>query len=524
MLTKNTLVRIAVLSALLVLVSVSTVSAATGVDTSALRAAVTVEGIREHQAALQAIADANGGTRAAGTPGFDASVDYVVETLTAAGYSPTVQTFPFAFFQVLGPTVLERTSPDPHVYVESPDDPDVGDFALMTYSASGDVTANLQAVDLLLPPVGGSTSGCEGAFTEVGAGGFGNIVPDPSGPDDFASFTPGNIALIQRGTCTFALKATNAEAAGASGVIIFNEGNTPARSNVLFGTLGGPGPAIPVVGVSFAVGNELAGLLGSGPVETHLAASTASETREAANVIAETGGRGDRVVVVGAHLDSVLAGPGINDNGSGTATLLELAEQVKALGAEPRNRIRFAFWGAEEEGLLGSEYYVSQLTTRQIKDIAVNLNFDMLGSPNGVRFVYDGDGSGTGTVGPNGSDVIEDVFLDYFGDQSQNTYPTAFDGRSDYGPFIAVGIPAGGLFSGAEGTNPEVGGTLDPCYHQACDTFANNNNTLLDELADGAVHAVWTFAMTTSTVNGTDKGNGNAFGQAMEFLGSLLKK
>ena len=524
MLTKKSLVRIAALSALLTLISVTTVSAATSVDSSALRAAVTVEGVREHQAALQAIADANGGTRAAGTPGFDASVDYVVERLTAAGYSPTVQTFPFAFFQVLAPTVLERTAPDSHAYVESTNDPDVGDFALMDYSASGDVTANLQVVDPLLPPVGGSTSGCDGAFTEVGDGGFGNIVPDPDGPDDFAGFTPGNIALIQRGTCTFALKATNAEAAGASGVIIFNEGNTPARSNVLFGTLGGPGPLIPVVGVSFGVGTDLVGLLNAGPVEIHVTASTQSEIREAANVIAETGGRTDRVVVVGAHLDSVMEGPGINDNGSGTATVLELAEQIAALGTEPRNQIRFAFWGAEEEGLLGSEYYVSQLTTRQIKDIAVNLNFDMLGSPNGVRFVYDGDGSGTGTVGPNGSDVVEDVFLDYFGQQGQGTWPTAFDGRSDYGPFIAVGIPAGGLFSGAEGDNPEVGGTLDPCYHQACDTVDNVNETLLHELVDGAAHAVWTFAMTTSSVNGTDKGNGNAFGQAMEFLGSLLKK
>jgi Zn-dependent M28 family amino/carboxypeptidase len=145
-------------------------------------------------------------------------------------------------------------------------------------------------------------------------------------------------------------------------------------------------------------------------------------------------------------------GPGINDNGSGSAAILEIAEQMSELGIEPTNRVRFAWWGGEEFGLLGSEHYVSNLTTRELKDIAVNLNFDMVASPNFVRFVYDGDGSGTGTKGPNGSGNVEQVFLDYFAQQNLPTEPTAFDGRSDYGPFIDRGIPAGGLFTGAEGS------------------------------------------------------------------------
>jgi Zn-dependent M28 family amino/carboxypeptidase len=161
------------------------------------------------------------------------------------------------------------------------------------------------------------------------------------------------------------------------------------------------------------------------------------------------------------------------------------------------------------------------------------LNFDMVGSPNFVRFIYDGDGSGTGTVGPNGSDVVEDVFNDYFEGIALPTEPTAFDGRSDYGPFIEVGIPAGGLFSGAEGVKTAeqaavYGGTTgvayDPCYHQACDTFANNSNVVLDQLADAAAHAVLTFAMTTSAVNGADKGNANGKFSNLEFDGARAQR
>ena len=162
-------------------------------------------------------------------------------------------------------------------------------------------------------------------------------------------------------------------------------------------------------------------------------------------------GRPDRTVVVGAHLDSVDAGPGVNDNGSGTAAILEVAKQMAALRVQPTNRVRFAFWGAEEFGLLGAEHYLANLPKAELKNLMLNLNFDMVGSPNYVRFVYDGDGSATGTKGPSGSGNIERVFLDYFASQRLPTAPTAFDGRSDYGPFIDRGIPAGGLFTGAEG-------------------------------------------------------------------------
>jgi Zn-dependent M28 family amino/carboxypeptidase len=474
-----------VLMLLAALLSGLVAPAAASVDSSALRKAMTVDGIREHQRALQAIADANAGTRASGLSGYEKSSDYVKRRLKAAGYRVTLQPFSFPFFRQLAPARLSLVAPSAKTYVEGPD------FVMMRYSGSGDVTAPIQAVDLVLPPTPepSSTSGCEAS--------------------DFTDFTAGNVALLQRGTCTFAQKATNAQMAGAVAVLIFNEGQ-PGRQDAIAGSLDGPTVNIPVLGLSFAVGQELASTSGA---VVHVVTSTKSETRKTSNVLADTRtGRADRTVIVGAHLDSVPEGPGINDNGSGTAVVLEIAEQIARLRVKPANRIRFAFWGAEEVGLLGSKHYVSQLSQAEIKNIAVNLNFDMMGSPNFVRFVYDGDGSTTPPAGPNGSGQVEKVFLDYFAQQGLASEPTAFSGRSDYGPFIEVGVPAGGLFSGAEGIKTQAqaavyGGTAgvayDPCYHQACDTYVNFNATALDQLGDAAAHAVLTFAKTALVASGT---------------------
>jgi Zn-dependent M28 family amino/carboxypeptidase len=341
------------------------------------------------------------------------------------------------------------------------------------------------------------------------------------------------VALIQRGTCDFVVKAENAKAAGAVAVIIFNEGQE-GRTDIINGTLGRPVDIL-ALDTTFAVGEELYNLANANPDNTsvHIVTQTLSEVRETKNVIADyPGGRADRTVVVGAHLDSVPEGPGINDNGSGTAGILEIALQMKKLNIKPINHVRFAFWGAEEAGLHGSTYYVNQLSARQQKDIAVNLNFDMIGSPNFVRFVYDGDGDAFGTSGPNGSGTVEDVFLDYFASQGLQTEPTEFDGRSDYEAFINAGIPAGGLFSGAEGIKTAeqaaiYGGTAgtayDACYHQACDDLSNLNKTALEQLADGAAHATLTFAQTTSAVSGTDRAS-NTAARKMEYKGPKAKK
>jgi Zn-dependent M28 family amino/carboxypeptidase len=223
------------------------------------------------------------------------------------------------------------------------------------------------------------------------------------------------------------------------------------------------------------------------------------------NVIAETrDGDPDSVIVVGAHLDSVGTGPGINDNGSGSAGILELAEQLRKF--DLRHKVRFIWFSAEESGLLGSEAYVESLPDTERAKIKAMLNFDMIGSPNFVRFVYDGDLSDSPPPpggAPPGSAEIEQLFLDHFAGKGLANEPTAFDGRSDYGPFIAAQIPAGGLFTGAEGIKtPEqanvFGGTAgeqyDPCYHLGCDDIFNLSRRALDQMADAAAHVTLTLA------------------------------
>lgn len=468
--------------------------AASAPDTSPLTDAITADGLQTHLEALQAIADdpANGGNRAAGTPGYLASLEYVEQTLQAAGYLTERQPFSYELIDYDGST-LDQTAPTPTSYAF------FDEFYPFEFTGSGDVTAAVQAVDVNLEGDRASTSGCE--------------------TTDFAGFVAGSIALIQRGSCDFSVKAANAVAAGAVGVIMFNQGNddpSDDRFGVFNGTLSSATwtqNPVPVVSTSFDLGAELVGTEG---LVMRLNVVTNSTSIDTWNLLADTPtGRTDRTVVVGAHLDSVPEGPGINDNGSGTAALMETALQLSSLGIETENRIRFAFWGGEEDGLIGSSYYVSQLSKAQIKQHLVNLNFDMLGSPNGGRFIYDGDGSGFGTTGPNGSDVIEGVFEDWFDARDLATEPTAFDGRSDYFAFIGAGIPAGGLFSGAEDIKSaeqavKFGGTagvaFDPCYHSPCDDIDNIDPVLFEQLADAAAHATLVFAETQSAVNGTAKG------------------
>lgn len=449
------------------------------VNSKKLRDGVTVNGILQHERAFQAVANANGGTRASGTPGYEASLQYVKQRLVKAGYKVTEQEFTFPFFRELAPAVVSQVSPTAKDY----------ETETFEYSGSGDITAPLQEVrDNVIPPTAepSSTAGCEAA--------------------DFTGFSAGRIALIQRGGCDFGVKVDNAKAAGAAAVIIFNEGQE-GRTGLMGGTLGAP-KDLPTVGLTFEDGSALAGQLrGGATVTMHVTTATEADLNaKTKNLIADTKtGNADQAVVVGAHLDSVVEGPGINDNGSGSATILEIAEAMSEQKVKPKRAVRFAFWGAEESGLLGSEHYVTSLPADKLTQIYANLNFDMVGSPNYVRFVYDGDGSDTPVAGPPGSGEIESVFTRYFAGQGLASEPTEFSGRSDYGPFIAVGIPAGGLFTGAEGVKTAeqaaiFGGTAgeayDPCYHQACDTMTNLNVNALNEMSDAAAHA--TLVLATS--------------------------
>lgn len=227
---------------------------------------------------------------------------------------------------------------------------------------------------------------------------------------------------------------------------------------------------------------------------------------ETFNILADTAGDRADTIVVGAHLDSVRRGPGINDNGSGVAALLETARWMAETGIKPNNRVRFAFWGAEEVDLLGSQHYVDSLGSSGIAQTMMNLNLDMVASPNGGRFVHDGDGSTFGNAGPAGSDGIEHTFMDYFAQNGFAAEPTIFeDGDSDYWPFLKAGIPTGGLFTGDEDKKTveqveEFGGVendeYDACYHKSCDTLSNIDPKLLNEMAGALGYVTLAYAMT----------------------------
>ncbi|MFB7450459.1 M28 family metallopeptidase [Streptomyces sp. NPDC056194] len=216
------------------------------------------------------------------------------------------------------------------------------------------------------------------------------------------------------------------------------------------------------------------------------------------NLIADwPGGDPNQVIMSGSHLDSVTAGPGINDNGSGSAAILETALAVSRAQLQPTKHLRFGWWGAEELGLVGSKYYVNNLPSTERSKISGYLNFDMIGSPNPGYFVYDDD------------PTIEQTFKTYFAGLGIPTeIETEGDGRSDHAPFKNVGIPVGGLFSGADYVKTAAqaqkwGGTsgqaFDRCYHASCDTTANINDTALDRNADAIAYAVWNLSSGTTT-------------------------
>jgi Zn-dependent M28 family amino/carboxypeptidase len=454
-----------------------------------LRREITAQRMFKHTQALQLIADENGGNRASGFQGYGGSLQYVLTRLRDAGYHPVTQVFDFVTFEETADPVLTEISPNPKTYT-----PNV-EFLTMNYSASGDTReATITPVDLNLSPDPAqrvSTSGCEAA--------------------DFTGFPAGNIALMQRGSCPFALKVTNAQAAGAVGAIIFNSG-TPGNEGVIAGTLGEtaqdgqpepPDVTIPAVGISYGEGDRLANE--ADPTTGRIVVQAKSDQRKSTNILADTrSGDPNDTIVVGSHLDSVLEGPGINDNGSGSSFNLELALRVAKNKIRTKNRIRFAWWGAEESGLVGATRYVAAITDEEFAKIAANLNFDMLASPNHGKFVYDGDFSDTAppATAPNvnpGAAYIEAVFLTYFASQGISPDPTAFDGRSDYKPFQDNGVAAGGLFSGAEVAKSAAqaakwGGTagvaFDPNYHQPGDTIDNLDLHGWEQLADGGADAL----------------------------------
>lgn len=436
---------------------------------------VTTNAMLEHLKKLQEIADANGGTRAVGTPGYDASVDYVVEVLRNNGFD--VQTPKF----------------DARVFDSKPGELTVGPTKI-----------EVRALEFSLPTPG---DGVTGPLVAARAD---DDTPGCTAEDYDGMPVAGAVLLVDRGTCSFTEKEAAAAAKGAVALIIADN----VDEEKMGGTLGegNTDVKLPVVSVTKAQGAQLRD--NPRPVTLKLEAET--KTVHSRNVIAQTQtGVAENVVMVGAHLDSVPDGPGINDNGSGVAAVLETAVQ---LGNQPEvnNAVRFGFWGAEELGLIGSRKYVESLNLDELKNIALYLNFDMLASPNAAYLTYDGDQSlpldqrGRPIV-PEGSPGIERLMVSYLESAGKTADDTSFDGRSDYDGFTRAGIPSGGLFSGAEGEmtakqaamwGGKAGEPYDPNYHKAGDTLENINKEALGILGGGVAYTVGFYSLNVDGRNG----------------------
>ncbi|KAK9764947.1 hypothetical protein K7432_007111 [Basidiobolus ranarum] len=457
-------------------------------DSEWLQRKITLKGVLRHTDAFQKFANLHNHTRVFGSKGHQLTVDYIHGIVKKAGYDVTLQEFTAPYSE----TLAQKLTIDGKEYV----------IQAMTLTAStpeGGVTAPL----VLIPNVTGEkgSAGCEDG--------------------DFAGLDlKGKIALVERGSCPFNTKSINAGKLGAIATIVYN--NAPGDFK---GTLGAEGTSqFPTGGISQESGKILMELLKKGEVKASVNIKELRENRSTYNIIAETkGGDPSKVIMLGAHSDSVQAGPGINDNGSGSAALLELAHQFR--NVKPKNKIRFAWWSAEEFGLVGSEYYVAKLPKSEINNIAVMLNFDMIASPNYVIRVYKGDESGQAV--PAGSEVITKMFEDHFKAKKityeSDVYPFS---RSDVGPFAAIGIPSGGLDTGAEKLKTEeqakkfggkAGEPYDKCYHQACDTTANIAHKAFLINSRGIAHAVATYANDVSSVSAARGGPAKVTKRAIDY-------
>ncbi|KAF2471286.1 Zn-dependent exopeptidase, partial [Lindgomyces ingoldianus] len=405
------------------------------------------------------------------------TVDYLVSELDALGGYYTVEKQKFSSLVQLNASAslaVNGTTYEP---------------GIMEFSPSGNVGAPIIVVNNL---------GCD--------------------PADYPAEVLGNIALISRGTCEFGLKSVYAGLAGAVGAIIYN--NIPGALN---GTLGVPprpeGDYVPTVSLSQEEGTVIVSLItGGAAVTASIGVLSVIENYTTFNVLATSNcGAQNTTLVLGAHTDSVAAGPGINDDGSGTIGILEVAKQLAKY--KVNNAVRFGFWSGEEEGLLGSTYYVESLSAAELANVRAYLNFDMIASPNYIYAIYDGDGSSFNETGPPGSADIEHFFENYFASAGENFTATAFDGRSDYLAFIDNGIPAGGTFTGAEEIKTQeeaeafggqAGVATDPNYHQAGDTVENLNMEAFVLNTKAIAAAVATYATTFESLppKGLEKRNG----------------
>jgi len=436
--------------------------------------AVTGDAMMAHVTKLQEIADEHGGNRALGSPGYDASVDYVANTLRDKGFD--VQT------------------PEFEVRLPYSDEP--------ALTVSG---AKVEAFPLEFT-IGTKDDGVAGELVAARA----EDSPGCTASDYDGLPVKGAVVLVDRGQCQFGDKQAAAASRGAVALVVANN----VDGNEMGGTLGPDTDVkIPVIGVTKATGERLR----ADPGPTTIKLNAGVRVERTRNVIAQTKtGATTDVVMTGAHLDSVAEGPGINDNGSGVAAVLETA---LALGPSPdvKYAVRFGFWGAEELGLLGSNDYVASLDHEALMDLALYLNFDMIASPNPGYFTIDGDQSAPPDPRqqapriPEGSAGIERTLVAYLKAAGKNPEDVQFEGRSDFSSFTLAGVAAGGLFTGAEEKmtpeqaqrwGGEAGQPFDPNYHKPGDNIDNINRTAFEINGRGAAYAVALYAQDQSGRNG----------------------
>ena len=471
--------------------------------------------------AFQAIADQNPGpdghpSRNSGEPGYKASADYVANLMRQAGYNVTIQTYKFFYFAYSGLPALHEVSPASHDYTV------VSDWN--PGQSTGTTTAELQpAGGIVIPPTPSpsSSSGCAAS--------------------DFSSFVQGGIALIQRGGCNFGVKVLNAQAAGASGVIIFNEGN-PGRTGVLSGSLIDAAgnrivPTIPVAFTSFASGDDLLNQYNQAvqggtalPVMNLDIKAVVNPNADDYNVIADSkGGDPNHVVVVDAHLDAIY-GAGMLDNASGSATVLDIAQMMRKV--DPRNKLRFIWFGGEELGLLGSSFYINNLSPSELSKIGYDLDADVTATPNYVVGVLDPAGvdlfgrTVSTTFPPQvyqPSTVARDQGIQYFSNIGLNHELFSPVGTDAFN-FNEAGIPASGVLTGQdccktqgdvdlfggslgnfEGNVPSFdGGCVDNPFRW-CDNLSNNDPKVLTFMSKGFANMVMHMAFDTTVLSSSGK-------------------
>ncbi len=447
----------------------------------ALASEVTGSGAWHQLNAISAATLAHGGNRVSGSPGYDAAAAYVTRTLTDAGYRVQRQEFTFPDYEMIAETAAETAPVSRELH------------PLLAYFS---VSTPETGISAALAEPAGRTTGCT--------------------PEDYTGgAVTGKIVLVDAGGCATSLKQGIAADAGAAAMVM-NVDYTNPTMNIRHRIVPPENARIPTATLTRAEAEALRTDAAQGEVTLRLDLRSRRITTKGYNLIADTpAGAEAGTVVVGSHLDSVDTTPGMNDNAAAAAMQLEIARQLARHTGKIKKRVRFAWWDAEEKGLVGSQYYVEQLSRRQRDETGLYLNLEMIGSPNFARQVY--NGHTPGGPAPAGSEQITKTINDYFAGQNLPTVGLELDDRSDHSPFIKAGIPAGGVNAGAEALKPAewvplFGGTagemLDHCYHQRCDTLDNVNRTILDQFGRAIAWTTGRYAVASHSRNAATNSSG----------------